>query len=99
MKIRHAGGRRVSVIRTSWPVRGEKAPRRVAVMDYGIGMTGGGPRPVASVPHVDTPRWQQFVIEDTPDGEKLLAALQKGPAKVRPRGDAWVIDIDRIERP
>lgn len=97
MRIELDGGsvkRLVSVWRDSKPVRGEKSPARVAVDSYGK-MTAS---PVASVPIVSAARFQQYLVDDGPDGDRLLDVLQQGPVKVRPRGDAWIVDLDRIER-
>lgn len=88
--------RLVDVWRDTSPLPGEKLPRRIAVDHYGL--LGGRPKAVASVPFVDTDRWQRFLVDPCPEGDALLAALKRGPVKPSIRGDAWYVDVDRIQR-
>ena len=78
--------RLVSIWRDSQPLPDEKSPNRIAVQSYGAGVWG--PITVASGPFVDTPRWQQFLVDDRPRGDSLLAALKAGPVKPVMYGDA-----------
>lgn len=49
--------------------------------------------------HVSTPRLQQFLVEKSPDADRLVAALKKGPVKPnRVRVGEVLIDLDRILR-
>ena len=86
----------VNIWRDSNPLRGEKSPDRVAVEEYGAGRMWS--KTVATTAIFDTPRWQQFLIEETPEGNRLLAALKGGPIKPTWRGDSWLIDLDRVQR-
>ena len=100
MRIELAGGpvkRLVSVWRDFDPLPGEKVPRRIAVDSYDLGYRGYTAKTVADLVVVDTPRWQQFLIDDTPEGDRLLAALKGGPIRPAFYGNAWVIDLDRVE--
>ena len=53
---------------------------------------------VASLPIVDPERWQQYLIDDTAEGDHLLAALKEGPIKPEPLGGASVIDLDQVNQ-
>jgi hypothetical protein len=97
MRIELAGGsvkRLVSVWRDSKPLPGEKAPTRIAVDYYGC----RSPKTVTVVATVATPRWQQFIVDSSPEGDELLAALKDGPIEPGMRGDSWLIDLDRVKR-
>lgn len=98
MRIELAGGsikRLVSVWRDVEPLPGEKPPKRIAVDQYGWQPT----KVVASVPVLNTPRWQQYLVDKGHESDRLLAALKDGPVKPKIKGDRWVVDLDRIERP
>lgn len=93
MRIELDGGsvkRLVSVWRDCQPLPGEKAPTRIAVEYYGPGPA----KTVAEVAIVDTPRWQQFLIDDGPQADRLLAVLKDGPVKTALHGDSWLIDLE-----
>ncbi len=98
MRIELAGGsvkRLVDVWRDFEPLPGEKSPKRIVVDQYGRQRV----KTVAGHPHVNAGRWQRFLVDEGPEGDELLAALQQGPIKPAMRGGAWWVDLDRIKRP
>ncbi|HSJ34188.1 MAG TPA: hypothetical protein VLB85_03965 [Acidimicrobiia bacterium] len=99
MRLQLAGGsvrRLVEVWRDSDPLPGERQPKRIVVDHYGLGMSP--PVTVASAPHGHTGRWQRFLVNAGPEGDRLLAALKLGPVKPAMSGDAWKVDLDYIKR-
>lgn len=98
MRLQLAGGsvkRLVYVLRDSRPLPGEKAPAIIAVEGYA---TGHKPKMVAEGTFGASQKQQQFLIEPGEWGDRLLDVLKKGAVKPMPKGDAWVIDLDRIKR-
>ena len=85
----------VNVTRDSKPMPGERAPAKVAVEAYA---TGHYPKVVAEGAFGVSPTRQQFLVDEGPWGDRLLAELKRGAVKPMPQGDAWVIDLDRIKR-
>jgi hypothetical protein len=89
VRIQLASGsvkRPVEVWRDFDPLPGESQPKRIVVDHYGLGMSR--PVVVASTPHVNTGRWQRFLVNPGPEGDRLLAALKQGPVKPAMSGDA-----------
>jgi hypothetical protein len=98
MRIQLAGGsvkRLVNVWRDSKPLPGEKVPNRIAVEACGFQW---GPKTVAENPLIKTPKFQQYLLDDSPAADRLLYALPSGPIKPSMRGNSWRVDVDRIMR-
>jgi len=100
MKIELDGGpvkRLVNVWRDSLPLPGEPSPRRIEADSYSFGLNGVPPT-VASIKTGNAPRWSQFLVNEGPHGDALLALLKQGPVTPEIIGDALRVDLDRPKR-
>ncbi len=89
----------IDVRRDSDPVPGEKPVGKVSVETNEGYHAGRQPTVVGAYAHVSAPRLQQFLVEKSPEADRLIAELKKGPIRPNHVGVGVIrIDLDRIKR-
>ncbi len=89
----------ISVWRDSAPLPGEKPIGRVLVSSNARYHSRKRPEVVADFAHFSLPRLQKFLVERTPEADRLVAALRQGPITPTYVGVGEItIDVDRIKR-